>query len=88
MAITKTTKVDRVTVIPKADSSAAANTNEGNPSILISIIHTLDDSEDSDLPVDSYHEKHIYRYVVNEGAATDISGEDALVQAIAGGVWS
>ena len=88
MAITKTTKVDRVTVISKADSSAAANTNEGNHSILINLIHTLDDSEDSDLPVDSYHEKHIYRYVENEGAATDISGEDALVQTIAGAIWT
>lgn len=88
MAITKTTKVDRVTVYPKFDSSAAADTNEGNPSILVFFVHTLDDSEDSDLPVTSIQEKHILRYVENGGAATDISGEDALVQAVAGGIWS
>lgn len=88
MAITKTTRVDRIAVYPKFDSSAAADTNEGNPSILVSVIHTLDDSEDSDLPVTSFQEKQILRYVENGGAATDISGEDPLVQAVAGGIWS
>ena len=88
MAITKTTTINHIDVYPAVDSSAAANTNEGNPSILIYLIHVLDDSEDSDLPVTSSQEKLILRYVENGGAATDISGEDALVQAVAAGIWS
>ena len=88
MAITKTTRVDRLAIYPKVDSSAAANTNEGNPWVVVSLIHTLDDSEDTDLPVDSYQEKHIFRFVENGGAATDYSSEDALVQAVCGAIWS
>ena len=40
------------------------------------------------LPFIKSQTRTIYRYVADGGAATDISSEDALVQTIAGAIWS
>jgi len=88
MAITKTTQLVFAAVYPKADSSAASTTNAGNPGIHIREIITLDDATDDQLPISSHSERNIWRYVEDGGAATDISSEDALVQTIAGAIWS
>tara|TARA_S200002703_G_scaffold81133_1_gene70015 strand:+ start:614 stop:880 length:267 start_codon:yes stop_codon:yes gene_type:complete len=88
MAITKTIEFRKANVFPKKDSSAASTTNDGNPIIVVAEKITLDDTEDDDLPVVHSQVRTIYRYVADGGAATDISSEDALVQTIAGAIWS
>jgi hypothetical protein len=57
--------------------------------------HTFDDSTDDALPVTSTVVKHLQRYTVtmdgdgNEtSTATDVTGEDQLVQDICGAIWT
>lgn len=88
MAITKTTELVFATVYPKADSSAASTTNAGNPGIHVVEKITLDDTEDDQLPLTVRPERNIWRYVEDGGSATDVSSEDALIQSIAGAIWS
>ena len=88
MAITKTTTVQRIECYPPADSSAADTANAKHESLMVVYEDTLDDSTDADLPVTATRVKHLYKYVEDGGSATDYSGEDQLVQDIAGAIWS
>ena len=88
MAITKTKTLKKATVYPASDSSAASTTIAGNPVIYVVEEIVLDDSEDDQLPLARNIEKDIFRYTEDGGYATDISSEDALVQTIAGAIWS
>ena len=88
MAITKTTKVQRVEVYPAADSSAASTTNDAHERLMVVYEDTLDDSADADLPVTATRVKHLTKLVEDDGAATDYSGEDALVKSVADKLWS
>ncbi len=88
MAITKTTVLFFAAVYPKKDSSAASTTNAGNPGIHVVETITLDDSGDDQLPITTTKERNIWRYVEDGGSATDVSSEDALIQSIAGAIWS
>jgi hypothetical protein len=99
MAITKTTRVQRCEVYPKADASAEATTSQAWPTLRVVYEDHLDDNEDADLPVTATRVKHLEKFTVTlelseEGestatsTATVISGEDALVQSICGTVWS
>ena len=88
MAITKTTKVQRIECYPPADSSADDTANAKHESLMVVYEDTLDDSTDADLPVTATRVKHLYRYVEDGGSATDYSGEDALVQTVCGAIWS
>ena len=88
MAITKTTKVQRIECYPPDDTSAADTANAKHESLMVVYEDTLDDSTDADLPVVATRVKHLYKYVEDGGDATDYSGEDQLVQDIAGAIWS
>lgn len=95
MAITKTTKVQRIEVYPAADSTAADTTNAGNPTVMCVYEETLDDTTDADLPVTATRVKHLNRYTITvaddgteSSAATVVTGEDQLVQDICGAIWS
>ena len=88
MAITKTTTVQRIECYPPADTSAADTANAKHESLMVVYEDTLDDSTDADLPVTATRVKHLYKYVEDGGSATDYSGEDQLVQDIAGAIWS
>ena len=88
MAITKTTTVQRIECYPPADSSAEDSANAKHESLMVVYEDTLDDSTDADLPVTATRVKHLYKYVEDGGSATDYSGEDQLVQDIAGAIWA
>lgn len=88
MAITKTTKVQRVEVYPPADTSAADTLNSKHETLMVVYEDTLDDTEDADLPVTATRVKHLSKFVEDGGAATSTSGEDALVQSICTTIWS
>ena len=89
MAITNTTSVQRIEVYPAQDSSAENTTNAGNCRLMIVYLETFDDSSDAKLPVTTDRIVHLYRFSDEEaGTATDISGEDALVQSICGAIWT
>ena len=88
MAITKTTAVQRLEVYPVADSSAADSANAKHESVMVVYEDTLDDSSDADLPVTATRVKHLYKFVEDGGAATDYSGEDALVQTVCETIWA
>ena len=99
MAITKTTKVQRCEVYPKADASAEATVSAAWHHIMVVYEDVLDDSEDADLPVVATRVKHLSKFTITHGtdsdgnptessAATVVTGEDALVQSICGAVWS
>ena len=49
MAITKTTKVQRCEVYPKANADAEATVSEAWPTLMVVYEDVLDDSEDADL---------------------------------------
>ena len=88
MAITKTTKVQRIEVYPPSDTSAADSANAKHESLMVVYEDTLDDSSDADLPVTATRVKHLTKLVEDDGAATDYSGEDALVKSVADKLWS
>ena len=88
MAITKVTTVQRIEVYPIADSSADDTSNNKHESVMVVYNDTLDDSSDADLPVTATRVKHLYKFVEDGGAATDYSGEDALVQTVCGAIWA
>ena len=88
MAITNVRTVQRAEVYPPREGETA-------PTIMVVYEHTFDDSSDDALPVTSSVVKYLERNTVTvdeEGnetsTATDISGEDAMVQAICGAVWT
>lgn len=88
MAITNTRSVQRVEVYPSADADGDAN-------IMVIYEHTFDDSADDALPVTTSVSKHLSRYLVSyddEGVesstATDVTGEDQLVQDICAAIWT
>ena len=88
MAITKTTTVQRCEVYPLMDSSADDTANAKHPSVMVVYNDVIDDADDADLPVTATRVKHIHKFVEDGGAATDVSGEDALVQTICTAIWS
>ena len=99
MAITKTTRVQRCEVYPKADASAKATVSAAWPTLMVVYEDVLDDTEDADLPVTATRVKHLSKFTITQGtdsdgnptessAATVVTGEDALVQSICGAVWS
>jgi hypothetical protein len=79
MAISKTRSVSRVEVYPPLDDS--------QPRIMVVYEYSFDDTEDDELPANSTSVKHL-EATDSEGNATDVTGEDQLVQDIAGAVWS
>ena len=85
MAISNTRTVQRVEVQPAED----------DPRLMVVYVHTFDDSTDDELPIATEKTKWLHRYTVTvaedgteTSAATDVSGEDAMVQAICGAVWT
>lgn len=99
MAITKTTKVQRCEVYPKADADAETTVSAAWPTVMVVYEDTLDDSEDADLPVTATRVKHLSKFtlttstdsegeVTTTSAATVVTGEDQLVQDICGAIWS
>lgn len=88
MAITKTTKVQRIEVYPLSDSSAADTANAKHPTLMVVYEDTLDDSADADLPVVATRVKYLNKFVEDGGAATNYSTEDALVKSICDKIWA
>ena len=88
MAITKTTTVQRCEVHPLMDSSAADTANAKFPSIMVVYNDSMDDADDPDLPIIATRVKYLNKFVEDGGAATDVSGEDALVQSVCGAIWA
>ncbi len=88
MAIIKTTAVQRCEVYPLQDSDAENTANAKHASLMVVYNDSMDDADDADLPVTATRVKHIYKFVEDGGDATDVSGEDALVQTICGAIWA
>ena len=88
MAITKVTKVQRIEVYPAVDSTAGATKMDAWARLMVVYEDTLDDSADADLPVTATRVKHLSKFIEDGGAATDYSGEDALVKSVADKLWS
>ena len=89
MAMTKTTAVETIEI----------RVREGDDQITVHYVHTWDDPDDSDAPVNKVMTKGLQRYTrttstdedgneVTTTTETDLSGEDQLVQDIAAVVWS
>tara|TARA_R110002167_G_scaffold81240_1_gene222557 strand:+ start:631 stop:897 length:267 start_codon:yes stop_codon:yes gene_type:complete len=88
MAITLTRTVQRVETYPPMDSTAADDTNAKHPTLMVVYNDLFDDVSDDQLPVTATKVSHFSKYVEDGGAATDMSGEDALVQTIATAIWA
>lgn len=87
MAITKTTTVQRIDVIPAVDSSAEDTTNEAHPTAYVVYLDTIDDESDNDLPIVHTRGKTFEKFD-SEGNATVYSLEDTLVQNVLSAIWS
>ena len=88
MAITNTRAVQRIETYPAANA-------DSDPTFMVVYEHTFDDTSDAALPVTSTVVKHLRRYTVttdedgNEtSTATDVTGEDQLVQDICAALWT
>ena len=88
MAITKTTKVQRIEVYPPADSSAADSANAKHEKIMIVYQDILDDENDAELPVTATRVKHLSKWQEDGGSATVYTNEDNLVKAVLDAIWS
>lgn len=87
MAITNTRVLQRTEVYPAGEGD--------DPRVMVVYEHTFDDTSDDALPVTSTVVKHLSRNTVTvaedgteTSTATDVSGEDAMVQAICGAIWT
>tara|TARA_R100000426_G_scaffold31135_2_gene25580 strand:- start:1048 stop:1320 length:273 start_codon:yes stop_codon:yes gene_type:complete len=90
MAISNTKTVQRIEVYPLADSSADATANAKHPTVMVVYNNTLGGTG-ADAALDgsvSTQVIHLSKFVEDGGAATDVSGEDALVQTVCGAIWS
>ena len=90
MAISNTTTVQRIEVYPLADSSADATANAKHPTLMVVLNNTLTGTG-ADAGLDgsvSTQVKNFTKFVDDGGSATDMSGEDALVQTVATAIWS
>ena len=87
MAIVRTRSVERVEVYPAQDSSADATTNDAHCSLMVIYEELFDDTSDPELPVATSRVLNLYKFD-DEGTATDVTGEDQLVQDICGAIWS
>ena len=87
MAITNTRSVQRIEVYPSAQT-------DGDPTLMVVYEHTFDDSEDDALPVTTTVTKYLNRYEMTladgetSSTATDVTGEDQMVQDVCGAVWT
>ena len=73
-----------------AATTAAATANAKHPSVMVVYNNTLTGTG-GDAGVDgavSTVVKHLNKFVEDGGDATDLSGEDALVQTICGAIWA
>lgn len=85
MAITNVRTVQRVEVMPGTP----------DPSLMVVYVHTFDDSTDDQLPIATERTVWLNRYTVTvaedgteSSAATDVTGEDQLVQDICAAIWT
>ena len=85
MAITKTSVISVVKVTPLMNSSAEDTANAKHPSIILHYFDTYTEDGVEGRPITRM--KEIHKFVEDGGAATDVSGEDALVQTIATAIW-
>ena len=88
MAITKTSKIERVEVYAPSDLTAADNTNAKHEMVMAVYVDTIDDEGDNDLPIIHNRIKPLHKFVADGGALTDYDNEDALVKAICAAVWA
>lgn len=89
MAITKTTTLNLVSSYPAEDSSGAANLNSSHPKLLVIETTVFDDSDDDLLPVSHQSKRWIGKYSDEANSTlTNLSSEDAMIQTIAGAIWS
>ena len=88
MAIEYTRTVQRVETYPAMDSTAADDTNAKHPTLMVVYNDLFDDVSDDQLPVTATKVLNFSKYVEDGGDATDMSGEDALVQTIATAIWA
>ena len=90
MAISRNTKVQRIEVYPPMDAEADNTTNLAHESVMVVYDHVLTGTG-ADAGLDgsvSTVSKHLYKFVEDGGDATDVSGEDALVQTVCNAIWS
>jgi len=88
MAITKTTKVERVEVYAPQDLTADDTANAKHEMVMAVYLDTIDDSEDADLPILHTRIKTFQKFKEDGGALTDYAGEDTLVKAVCAAVWA
>lgn len=90
MAISNVTTVQRCEVYPLQDATAEDTANAKHPTVMVVYNHTLSGTG-GDAGLDgttSTAVKHLSKFAEDGGSATDVSGEDALVQTICGAVWA
>lgn len=87
MAITKSKSVQRLEVYPPADTSADDAHNAKHESVMVVYKNLMDDPNDDDLPVVAEKVVRLYKFVEDDGDATDYSGQDALVVSVCDAIW-
>lgn len=88
MAMTKTRTLKYLEVHP-AELNDVPGTNAGNPFVHVYYNVTVDDPNDTELPVRSTLSYRIDRYADEaDGLATDLSAEDQLVQDACRALWT
>ena len=86
MTITKKEVLQRVETYPARDPSADPAKNEGNPTIMVVMEITFDDTEDAELPAISNHVSYLSRYD-DQGNPTDVTKLIQIVQDICAAIW-
>tara|TARA_B100001094_G_scaffold333285_1_gene410301 strand:+ start:836 stop:1108 length:273 start_codon:yes stop_codon:yes gene_type:complete len=90
MAISSKQSVQRIEVYPLADSTAADTANAKHPTVMVVYENTLTGTG-ADAHLDgtvATEVKHLSKFVEDGGAATDYSGEEALVKTVCAAIWA
>lgn len=59
-----------------------------DPAVFVRYIDTWDDPDDDDMPVTKPYQVSFRRYQSDGETATDMSGEDQMIQDICAAVWT
>jgi hypothetical protein len=87
MAITKTEVLQRCEIYPASDPSAESGENAANPTLMVVMEITFDDTGDAELPVVSNKVSLLSRYD-DDGNPSDVSNYIQMIQNICAAVWT
>jgi hypothetical protein len=86
MAITKTKTLVDIRIWPAVLADGPSDSNDSYSSVAVTYLVSIDDPDDSELPIENYVHTSILKYD-SEGVVSNYSSEASLVQIVCDAIW-